>query len=152
MNPAQLVRLSAGTEPRLEQCGALGDRLDMDRRVKFLGSVEHDQMRTHSSLAGFFALPPRRENFGLVLAKAMAYRPPLVATTAAAIPEIVDDGVTGLLLPPNDPEALANTITSLSNDPGKTKAMAAHCRERPQQHLTWDEVAERVIEDYHRLS
>ena len=140
-----------GTGPRLEQYGAQAEELNMHRYVKFLGFIEHDKMPAYYAQADLFVLPSRRESFGLVLAEAMACGLPVVATTAGAIPEVVEDGVTGLLVPPDDPEALAGAMNSLLGDPAKMKAMGAQGREKVEKHFTWDKVAERVVEGYHKV-
>jgi starch synthase len=74
----------------------------------------------------------------------------VVATTAGAIPEVVEDGVTGLLVPPDDPEALANAVVSLLSDPQRMKAMGKAGAEMVREHFTWNKVAERVIQGCER--
>ena len=140
-----------GTGAKLEQYRALAEELNVSRYVNFLGFVEHEKMPAYYAQADLFVLPSRRESFGLVLAEAMACGLPVVATAAGAIPEVVEDGVTGVLVPPDDPEALANAIGSLLSDPEKMKTMGARGKARVEKHFTWDKVAERVIEGYHRV-
>jgi starch synthase len=53
-----------------------------------------------------------------------------VSTTTAGIPELVDDGVSGLLVPPRDPRALANAIRTLLEDPARTQSMGARGRDK----------------------
>jgi glycosyltransferase involved in cell wall biosynthesis len=81
----------------------------------------------------------------------MACGLPVVATTAGAIPEVVEDGVTGVLVAPDDPEALANTVVSLLSDPERMKAMGTAGVERVRERFTWDKVAQRVMDGYHRV-
>jgi glycosyltransferase involved in cell wall biosynthesis len=140
-----------GTGPRLEQYRTLAEKLNVARHVRFLGFVEHDEMPQHYAQADLFVLPSRRESFGLVLAEAMACGLPVVATTAGAIPEVVEDGVTGVLVPPDEPEALAEAINSLLSDRETRAAMGMKGRERVEKHFTWDKVAQRLIEGYHKM-
>jgi glycosyltransferase involved in cell wall biosynthesis len=140
-----------GTGPRLEQYRTLAETLNIRDYVRFLGFIEHDEMPQHYAQADLFVLPSRRESFGLVLAEAMACGLPVVATTAGAIPEVVEDGVTGVLVPPDDPRALAKAINSLLSDPERMNAMDINGRKRVEEHFTWDKVAERVIEGYHKM-
>lgn len=140
-----------GAGPRLEQYRALAEELNVSSHVKFLGFVEHERMPAYYAEADLFVLPSRRESFGLVLAEAMACGLPVVATTAGAIPEVVEDRGTGVLVPPDDPDALAEAITSLLSDPPKMKVMGTKGKARVEKHFTWDRVAERVIEGYQRV-
>jgi len=147
----QVVLDIVGTGPRLDQYRALARKLDVESSVRFLGFLEHDQMPAQYAGADLFVLPSRRESFGLVLAEAMACGLPVVATTAGAIPEVVDDGKTGLLVPPDDPQAFADAVSSLLGDPARMNVLGLRGEERVADHFTWDRVAQRVIEGYHRI-
>jgi glycosyltransferase involved in cell wall biosynthesis len=72
----------------------------------------------------------------LVLLEAMALERPIVATAVGGVPEIIDDGVTGLLVPPDDPEALASQITRVLGDPvlAQRLGQAAGARVRARFH------------------
>jgi len=139
------------TGPRLPQYQALAEKLGISEQVRFLGFVEHQDMPRHYQQADLFVLPSRRESFGLVLAEAMACGLPVVATTAGAIPEVVEDGVTGLLVPPDDPDALANALVSLLDDRPRMKAVGAAGARQVSDHFTWDRVAQRVMDGYHQV-
>jgi glycosyltransferase involved in cell wall biosynthesis len=101
--------------------------------------------------ADLFVLPSRRESFGLVLAEAMACGLPVVATTAGAIPEVVENAATGLLVPPDHSEAFAAAVVSLMSDPGRMKGMGAAGSRRVKERFTWEKVAQRVMESYHSV-
>jgi glycosyltransferase involved in cell wall biosynthesis len=139
-----------GTGPRLAQYQSLSRELGVSQQVQFLGFVEHDHMPSRYQQADLLILPSRRESFGLVLAEAMASGLPVVATKVGAIPEVVEDGGTGLLVHPDDPEALASVINSLLSNPETMKSMGAKGRIRVQEHFTWDKVARRVTDAYGR--
>ena len=146
----QAVLKVIGTGPRLAQYQILTGELGVAEQVRFLGFVEHQDMPERYRQADLFVLPSRRESFGLVLAEAMACGLPVVATTAGAIPEVVEDGVTGLLVPSDDAEAFAAAVVSLLSDPERMKAMGTAGARRVSEHFTWDRVAERVTEGYER--
>src|SRR5207248_1149017 len=66
-----------------------------------------------------FAMPSIWEGFGLVLLEAMAAGRPIVASRVATIPEVVEDGVTGLLVPAGDPQALSDALAALADQPAR---------------------------------
>ena len=76
------------------------------------------------------ALPSWEEPFGLVVTEAMAMERPVVAYASGAVPEIITDGVDGLLVPPRDTEALAQAFISLLRDPDRRAAMGKRGRQR----------------------
>ena len=88
------------------------------------------------------------ELFGLVLVEAMARGCPVVASAAASLPEIVEDGGCGLLVPPNDPPAIGRAITRLREDPALWRRLSAAARQRVEERFTWDRVVERCLEAY----
>ena len=99
-----------------------------DRIVRFLGArsdVEH-LLRA----ADFFVLPSDTEGLPLSVLEAMAHGLPIVASNVGGIPELIDDGKEGLLIPPADPVALAAAIRRLSDDPelGRKLGDAARAR------------------------
>jgi glycosyltransferase involved in cell wall biosynthesis len=93
---------------------ALAVELGAAERVTFAG-YQHPQGPWLSTF-DLFAMPSRWEGFGLTAVEAMAAGLPLVATSVDSLPEIVTDGDTGLLIPPDDVDALASAITRLAGD------------------------------------
>ncbi len=77
-----------------------------------------------------FAMPSIWEGFGIVLLEAMAAARPIVASRVATIPEVVEDGETGLLVPPGDAVALADALTWLADSPAEARAMGEAGRQR----------------------
>ncbi|ACL67552.1 glycosyl transferase group 1 [Anaeromyxobacter dehalogenans 2CP-1] len=96
--------------------------------------------------AAVFALPTLREAFGLSFLEAMAFELPVVASRIEAIPEIVADGDTGLLVPPRDPAALAAALTALLGDPARARAMGVAGRARAAARFGWARAAARMLE------
>ncbi len=83
--------------------------------IEFLGQVQHSEMPKLMGSAFAFILPSLWEGTPTVGLEAMAARTPFIGTNIGGIPEIVEDKVTGLLVPPGDPEAIANAIIDLKN-------------------------------------
>jgi starch synthase len=110
-----------------------------------LSKREVIQLLSHSTL---FACPSVYEPLGIVNLEAMACGTAVVASKVGGIPEVVADGETGLLVPPDDPEALAESINALTRDRDRAKAMGAAGRERAQTKFDWGKIAEQTAELY----
>jgi glycosyltransferase involved in cell wall biosynthesis len=98
-----------------------------------------------------FVLPSLWEGFGLVLVEAMAAGRPVVASAVGPISEIVVDGVTGLLVPPGDPDALAEAIVRLLQDPELAAALGRAGRARVERELRVDTMVTRTEALYDEL-
>jgi starch synthase len=112
-----------------------------------------------------FVCPSVYEPLGIVNLEAMACGAPVVGTATGGIPEVVDDGVTGVLVPidqaddgtgtPLDPDRfvrdLADALTAVVSDPERARAMGQAGRRRAETHFAWDAIAARTIEVYQRV-
>jgi glycosyltransferase involved in cell wall biosynthesis len=98
-----------------------------------------------------FCLPTRFEPFGVVFLEAMHYELPCVATNGWAVPEIVADGSTGLLVPPDDSDALASALIELLQDPERSRRMGKLGKERLMHTFTWPHVIVRMTATMERL-
>lgn len=103
-------------------------RLDLGDRVRLLGF--RDDVPDLLKAADLFCVSSYLEGMGTATLDAMAVGLPVVATRVGGIPEIVEDGVTGLLVPPRDPEALAGAILTLARDPARRRSMGQEARGR----------------------
>ena len=102
--------------------------------------------------AAVFACPSIYEPFGIINLEAMACETPVVATRVGGIKEVVEDGETGLLVPPGDPVALGKAITKLIEDPALAARMGKAGRKRVLQQSTWDRIAEKTLKLYRSLT
>ena len=107
------------------------------------------QLLTHALV---FACPSVYEPLGIVNLEAMACATAVVASRVGGIPEVVDGGVTGLLVPPEDPASLADAMNLLLRDPGRADAMGLAGRERAVAEFSWETVAAQTAELYAELS
>ena len=104
-----------------------------------------------------FACPSIYEPLGIVNLEAMACETAVVASAVGGIPEVVDDGVTGILVPYDEHDTdtfergLADGINALVDDPAKASAMGKAGRERAVSQFGWDAVAQRTVELYTSL-
>ena len=100
--------------------------------VEVVRDISPGDPRLHRLLeeTAVFALPTEIDKVPYSILEAMAAKVPVVATSVGAIPEMVVDGVTGLLVPPGDGRALGRAISSLLDDPGARERMGAAGRQR----------------------
>ncbi len=120
-------------------------RLGLGERVVFLGDVPRSTLAVEYVRAHCFCLPTVQEGFGIAFAEAMAAGLPIVACRAAAVPEVVDDGRTGLLVEPRRPAALAVALERLLTDEVLRKRLG---EEGMRRVAAWDlePVAARFLE------
>jgi glycosyltransferase involved in cell wall biosynthesis len=130
-----------GDGPEHTRLRALADELELGPAATFLGALpDDDDVARWYRRADIFCLPSVQENFGLVFVEAMASGLPVVATSAAAIPEVVPNGRAGTLVPPNDVPALAAALAELLARPDLRAAYGAFGRSHVRQY-DWDNAA-----------
>jgi alpha-maltose-1-phosphate synthase len=137
-------------------------------RAKRSGVVWIEQMLPRPELVAVlaagtvFACPSIYEPLGIVNLEAMAVGLPVVGTATGGIPEVVDDGVTGWLVPieqvqdgtgtPLDPDRfvsdLAATLNDAVSDPARAHAWGLAARRRAEDHFSWDAIATRTLDVY----
>jgi glycosyltransferase involved in cell wall biosynthesis len=146
---ARLVIIGDG--PEQERLRALAAELKLGEATLFLGGIPDDEaVREWYYRSAVFCLPSLQEGFGIVLLEAMAAGLPVVATTAAAIPEVLPHGQAGLLVPPAQPQALAEALRALLADPARRTAMGDFGRAHVVRY-TWEHVAGQFLDQIERL-
>ena len=117
--------------------------------VTWTGLVGNPMEEGVYAAADVFCLPSCwQEAFGWVIAEAMAFEKPVVATRVGGIPEVVEDGVTGLLVPPRDPEALAEALLRLLDDAELRGRMGAAGRRRVEGKFNLERNVTALIGEY----
>jgi glycosyltransferase involved in cell wall biosynthesis len=119
-----------GDGPKREALMRIAARHGVARRVRFRGSVGQDDIREEYRRCDVFCLPSFAEGVPVVLMEAMAMGVPVVASDLMGIPELVDDGVSGLLVRPGRADALVDALAALAADPALRGAMGAAGRRR----------------------
>ncbi len=115
------------------------------RRTNFRGAVPYSGMPQLYAASRVVVTPSViPEPFGLPVVEAMAAGRPVVASRAGGIPELVQDGRTGLLVEPDDPEALAAALLALLADPERCRVMGAAARNEVAARWTWQLAAQRL--------
>ena len=125
----------------LELAPRLVAELGLEDRVTFSGRVSWQELVRLYNRSELVVSPSLYEGFGLPAAEAMACGVPVVATTAGAFPEVVEHGVTGLLVPPADAPALAGAIARLMSDAALRGRMGEAGRARIEENFTWRQTA-----------
>ena len=156
LDPSAQLVLCAGaadTQELGEEVASLVAELQASRTgvlwiPEMLPKPEIIQLLTHA-LA--FVCPSVYEPLGIVNLEAMACSTAVVASRVGGIPEVVDDGVTGLLVPPDNPAALADALNLLLRDPGRAEAMGRAGRERAVTEFSWETVAAQTVTLYESL-
>jgi len=127
-------------------------RLGLSDVVHCVSGMDDDELAGLYGEAEVAVVPSLYEGFSLPAIEAMACAVPVVATTGGALPEVVGrDGETGLLVPPDDPGALAGAIAVLLDDPGLRARLGAAGRERVMSHFTWQVTAAGTAACYEAL-
>ena len=127
--PAQLVLVGDG--PDRSAAEWLAHDLGIHTRVHFLGKQE--QVNELLALADLLLMPSEQESFGLVALEAMACKVPSIATRVGGVPELIDNGVTGLLYDVGDVEAMAQGALSLLGNQPRLNAMREAVRKAAQK-------------------
>lgn len=142
--PDVAIRI-VGEGPEGGRLRALQRRLGLGETVRFLGQVARGALAVEYASADCFCLPTVQEGFGLVFLEAMAAGLPVVACRAAAVPEVVEDRRTGLLVSPRNPRELAGAIETLVLNETLRKDLGAAGRRRVEA-FTPERVARRFVE------
>jgi glycosyltransferase involved in cell wall biosynthesis len=146
----QIVLAGDGFErPELAQLAA---DLGIGPDVTFLGWVPNAELPPNYRAAAVSVIPSLEEGFGIPAAEAMGCEVAVVASDAGGLPEVVENGVTGLVVPRGDSAALADAIGSLLADPERRRTMGQAGRERALRLFDWDRSAEQFEELYREVA
>jgi glycosyltransferase involved in cell wall biosynthesis len=123
----------------------------LDGRTHFLGAIPNSDLPGWYSGATAFVLPSTTtENASLVLLEAMACGTPVIASAIGGTPELVQDGITGLLVPPRDASALAKALESIIKNPAWGKNMGHTAAKWTRETRSWKTVAAQVEEIFQK--
>ena len=147
VEPRQLILVGEGAER--SSLEALGSELDLDN-VTFTGST--NDVRSYLQQADLFVLPSRSEGIPNALLEAMACGLPVVASAVGGIPDVVQDGESGLLVPPDDVPALAGAIGRLLADSDLRRQMGQKARQRVESDYSLQSTTNRHLELYREVT
>jgi N-acetyl-alpha-D-glucosaminyl L-malate synthase BshA len=142
--PAQLIMVGDG--PDRSAAEWLARDLDIHSRIHFLGKQE--RVNALLPVADLMLMPSELESFGLAALEAMACKVPAIATRVGGVPELIDDGETGLLFPVGDVDAMAAGVIALLKDRGRFEAMRDAARKTAQKRFCATLVVPQYVKYY----
>lgn len=122
----------------------------LEGRVSYLGTLDREGLCRELSRASVALLPSHAESFGLAIAEAQAAGVPVVSYRAGAVPEVVEDGVTGFLVPLGRVEELADAVARLLRDPDLAARMGRAARQRIRERFSWERTAQVMLDAMQR--
>ncbi len=155
------LRLPGGHRRRPQRRPGRNDRRDgppagsvraagLNDLVTFLGKRSQDTLPYYYSAAEAVVVPSHYESFGMVALEAMACGTPVVASQVGGLAFLVQDGVTGFTVPVDEPQALADRLSTLLSDPDLRLRMGRQAAEFARGY-GWDQIAARIITVYQEL-
>jgi glycosyltransferase involved in cell wall biosynthesis len=129
---------------------AMAASLDMKENIIFTGFVRNADLPAYYAASDIVVVPSEYEPFGIVNVEAMAMEKPVVASKIGGIDEIIEHGVSGLLVDKDDIGTFAKSIIELAGDPQRRKTIGLAAKKRVQSLFQWDSIAgsyERVYQE-----
>jgi D-inositol-3-phosphate glycosyltransferase len=148
-----LALVGGPSGPRPDAVGdlrRLADSLGIGDRVRFFPPLRHEGLPEVYAAADVVLVPSRSESFGLVALEAQACGVPVVASSVGGLRHVVEDGTSGLLVPPNDPAAFARGIVTILRDPGLARRLGTGAHDRAATY-PWEVTADRLTSVYEEL-
>ncbi|MDQ4044368.1 MAG: glycosyltransferase [Chloroflexota bacterium] len=137
--------------PEIGELQKLATELGVLDRLIFTGKRQPDELHAYYRAVDVAVTTPWYEPFGLTPLEAMACGTPVIGSAVGGITFTIDDGETGLLVPPKDPSALANALAVILGNPERRERMGRAARERVEREFTWATVGQRTAALYDSL-
>lgn len=119
--------------------------------IKYMGNIPLDEMPELNALPDIVMMPSLMEAVSLSALEGMASRKAMVTTNVGGLPEIIHHEQTGLLVPPENPEAIAEALIRLARDPQLRESVALKGQQLAQEKYSWDAVAKQTIDYYQKI-
>jgi len=138
----------AGGGPMKGELERLSRRLGLEKKVLFTGKISHKSVYELLKRIDLYVFPSLAELFPFAVLEPMAACKPIVATKVGGVPEVIEDGKTGLLVPPRDYARLADGIKRLIRNPIEAEEMGSNCRKLIEERFTLHRIAHDLTECY----
>lgn len=156
--PAQLLIVGGESDipdphltPEIGRLKAIAQELGVASRVTFVGRRGRDVLKYYYSAADIFVTTPWYEPFGITPIESMACGTPVIGSNVGGVKFTIKDGETGYLVPPNDPEALAERLLHLLEHPHLMSLFGRQAIRRSQDHFTWQKVTSAIAALYEEV-
>jgi glycosyltransferase involved in cell wall biosynthesis len=147
--PLMTVMVGNGDDKAVWQ--ALAEALGVASRLRWVGNVPKTEIGVYYNLADFLAMPSvslPADGLNVCVLDAMSCGKPVIGSTVAGNPLAIVDGTTGLLIPEQDPAALASAVATLLDNPDLRRSMGAAARTRIETELGWPQLARRYVRHF----
>ncbi len=145
-NNEGLKLIIAGDGEYFEEAKLLVNNLNLESRVIFTGFVRNEDTVQYYNASDIFIFPTLRlESFGIVIAEAMACGKPVIASDVGSIPDVIDNGINGILIPVGDFKELSRQISLLLNDPQYSAMLTQNARRKALERFGLDRMIEETI-------
>ena len=124
---------------------------ELGKRIVFEGRIPHSELHKYYERASVLVNPSLSESFGITLVEAMMHRMPVVATRIGGMTYTVDHGITGLLVGPADPRALASAICEILGDRDKARRMGEAGRKKAVEKFAWERTTDLLLEHFGKV-
>jgi glycosyltransferase involved in cell wall biosynthesis len=127
--------------------------LSIDDKVEFAGFVEHERVPEHLARMDIFVVPSvlASETFGVAAVEASACQLPVIASDIGGLPEVIVEGETGFMVPPCDPQAIADKMVLLIKNQDLRKKMGLAGRRFVEKHYVWEANASKMEQLYFQI-
>ncbi len=137
-----------GDGPQTSALQALARRLGVSDRVTFVGRVPHSEVPQELAKLDIYVALSRQESFGVAVLEAGAAGRPVVVSDAEGLAEVVRDGITGVVVPREDPAAAAAALFGLATDPAMRNALGEAARRHVRDNYAWEHCVEKMLSVY----
>ncbi|MCF3108333.1 glycosyltransferase [Niabella sp. CC-SYL272] len=139
-------------DTELSRLKKTGTDLGVAAWIRFEGQKEQQKLKYYYSAADIFITTPWYEPFGITPLEAMACQTPVIGSRVGGITYSVKEGETGALVPPEDPDALADAVLELCSQPGYLKTLGSRGLARVQTLFTWERIARKMAGVYQEIT
>jgi len=145
-----------GEGPKRFELEKLANELSISSNTHFYGNINREKLYQSYKSADVLVLPStivdgQTEGLGVVLLEAMASGTPVIGSNTGGIPDIIEDGVNGLLVTPGDPQALADAIIRILENPDLADRFRKAGLETVRERFSWDVITDQFVEVYQEI-